>query len=505
MNPKIVMLSVLLIGAILTITSMSMVFFEDAEATPDYSTPNYKAPTFKTTEPAAQDWDPTTSFVVNISSMQIQGVSDTGPFNDDSHATITLVVGQSSKSEESVTFEQNQVSWDGPVLNIGAVNLNWQVLKVSSKVMKMNFELSSTGPVDVDKVLVKIKARGLNTNTNVVNELERTFTFNIAGAGTSHGINTVSTGGSVYIYPADDVETFVMDSANQSKGQISSAVSGQLVRISPFPSTNGMISSVSVKDSSNNVLDVTTKSHIETTGLTAPEYWYYFFTMPDSDVTVTVEFNSHQLSLVSDHGSVSKKLVRNFLGPVKELNDMSGGAGYQVNSFQVKRSGDYYFNQDVIELTPTPEEGYVFKQWNVTSGGVTVGSDNRFTMGDTAVTIEAVFEKVQDQPQVPEASSMTCSGIKDGSNIVLSIQIDGKGDVTSMQDPRLFITVKYGNQGSKVINYYSKPVLTNGSGSDVAIFSAEGLNQVVVQLVDGVTNGLPASYVCWCHYEPATA
>ena len=44
-----------------------------------------------------------------------------------------------------------------------------------------------------------------------------------------------------------------------------------------------------------------------------------------------------------------------------------------------------------VTLTATPSSGYLFKEWQVVSGGVTV-TDNKFTIGTSDVTIKAVFE-----------------------------------------------------------------------------------------------------------------
>ena len=45
-----------------------------------------------------------------------------------------------------------------------------------------------------------------------------------------------------------------------------------------------------------------------------------------------------------------------------------------------------------ITLTPTPNKGYHFKEWQVMSGGVTI-KDNKFTMPGENVAIKAIFEK----------------------------------------------------------------------------------------------------------------
>ncbi|MBQ1413604.1 MAG: hypothetical protein IIY93_10490, partial [Clostridia bacterium] len=46
---------------------------------------------------------------------------------------------------------------------------------------------------------------------------------------------------------------------------------------------------------------------------------------------------------------------------------------------------------DTVTLTATPNEHYRLKEWQVTAGSVTV-TNNQFTMSDTAVTIQAIFE-----------------------------------------------------------------------------------------------------------------
>ena len=54
-----------------------------------------------------------------------------------------------------------------------------------------------------------------------------------------------------------------------------------------------------------------------------------------------------------------------------------------------------------VTLTAAPAEGYIFKGWNVVSGGVTISADNSFTMPDMNVEILAVFEK-EETPQPPQ-------------------------------------------------------------------------------------------------------
>ena len=50
---------------------------------------------------------------------------------------------------------------------------------------------------------------------------------------------------------------------------------------------------------------------------------------------------------------------------------------------------------DTVTLTATPNPGYVFDRWEVLSGGVTIGSDNTFTMPGSAVKIKAHFKQAE--------------------------------------------------------------------------------------------------------------
>ena len=50
---------------------------------------------------------------------------------------------------------------------------------------------------------------------------------------------------------------------------------------------------------------------------------------------------------------------------------------------------------DTVTLTATPNTGYVFDRWEVLSGGVTIGSNNTFTMPGSAVEIKAYFKQAE--------------------------------------------------------------------------------------------------------------
>ena len=68
---------------------------------------------------------------------------------------------------------------------------------------------------------------------------------------------------------------------------------------------------------------------------------------------------------------------------------------------------------DEIELTASPNEGYHFKEWQVTPDTVSIGTDNKFTMPAENVTVKAVFEAHSFTQENTDseylASSATCT------------------------------------------------------------------------------------------------
>ncbi len=68
-----------------------------------------------------------------------------------------------------------------------------------------------------------------------------------------------------------------------------------------------------------------------------------------------------------------------------------------------------------ITLTASPDAGYKFKEWEITSGGVTVNSDNTFDMPHNDVSIKPIFEKI----------------IVSAEEHTITTQNDGNGTLTS--------------------------------------------------------------------------
>ena len=49
-----------------------------------------------------------------------------------------------------------------------------------------------------------------------------------------------------------------------------------------------------------------------------------------------------------------------------------------------------------ISLSATPNEGYIFKEWNVLSGNISI-VNNSFTMLQSNVLVKAIFEKINNE------------------------------------------------------------------------------------------------------------
>lgn len=88
------------------------------------------------------------------------------------------------------------------------------------------------------------------------------------------------------------------------------------------------------------------------------------FTMPAEDVTITI--------------TLAEK-------PKYTVTVSSAGNGEATAN-----PTEQYEGKEVV-LNAVPNPGFHFKEWNVTAGGVTI-QNNKFTMGNQAVTIEAIFE-----------------------------------------------------------------------------------------------------------------
>ncbi|MDO5095944.1 MAG: stalk domain-containing protein [Peptostreptococcaceae bacterium] len=108
------------------------------------------------------------------------------------------------------------------------------------------------------------------------------------------------------------------------------------------------------------------------------------FPMPEADVTITV--------------TLAEK-------PKYVVTVSSAGNGEATAN-----PTEQYEGKEVV-LTATPNQGFHFKEWAVTSGNVTI-QDNKFTMGNQPVEIQAIFEK-----NAPNAYSVIVENDDNGTGV----------------------------------------------------------------------------------------
>ena len=112
-------------------------------------------------------------------------------------------------------------------------------------------------------------------------------------------------------------------------------------------------------------------------------------------------------------------------------------------------------------------------------------------MPNKAVSISAKFLKIDYYLSCTEATGF-------GGNTVLDIDIKASDTARNLDDPRLFVIAKYDDH--KVLNAYCSVDLT---GTARIAVSSQGLVEVIVELVDGISSGLP-DYCGVCQYIPSS-
>ena len=142
----------------------------------------------------------------------------------------------------------------------------------------------------------------------------------------------------------------------------------------------------------------------------------------------------------------------------------------------------------IIKLTSTPDAGCIFVEWICDDVEIV---DNQFTMPNKAVSISAKFLKIDYYLSCTEATGF-------GGNTVLDIDIKASDTARNLNDPRLFVIAKYDDH--KVLNAYCSVDLT---GTARIAVSSQGLVEVIVELVDGISSGLP-DYCGVCQYIPSS-
>ncbi len=162
------------------------------------------------------------------------------------------------------------------------------------------------------------------------------------------------------------------------------------------------------------------------------------------------------------------------------LNQTSGG----VISAEPGRA----LEGSIIKLTSIPDAGCIFVEWICDDVEIV---DNQFTMPNKAVSISAKFLKIDYYLSCTEATGF-------GGNTVLDIGIKASDTAHNLDDPRLFVIAKYDDH--KVLNAYCSVDLTETARIAV---SSQGLVEVIVELVDGISSGLP-DYCGVCQYIPSS-
>ena len=152
----------------------------------------------------------------------------------------------------------------------------------------------------------------------------------------------------------------------------------------------------------NNVLGIKNQFVLDSVELTGAEkigektengVLYCAFTMPDQDVTITINVHDKanvQIQAVPDdlaHGTVT-------LTPTGEVD------------------GSYYKEGTVLSLTATAASGYRFKEWQETAGSSYISDNDKakssvqFTVGNKGAEITAIFEAAE-KIDVPIAYAVT--------------------------------------------------------------------------------------------------
>lgn len=325
--------------------------------------------------------------------------------------------------------------------------------------------------------------------------LQLLFTLNDKSKKSQPIVITVADAHSIDVDANCVVQIYKADSIGQEKTRseygspIKEAVSGSIVMVVPWPSDDGKIISVSVTDSSNNSLEITKKNEYKKTLGSTSSQFVWFFTMPNSNVTVNVASAAHELTLKYEEakGSVG---FGNSGNPIS-VDGIAVGSegGYNLGALELMRDKTHFFKDDVVTLIPTANEkdGYSFKGWKIISGDASI-SGNNLRMGSQDAVIEAIFEK---------ETGISCNPEKSGANVILNVTIDVSDEIGKMADARVLVVAKY---GANIINVYSKPVLADGKGYDRIVLSELGLTQVVLQVVDGFQPESDGSISSVCHY-----
>ena len=256
------------------------------------------------------------------------------------------------------------------------------------------------------------------------------------------------------------------------------------------------------------------------------------FRMPDGDTVVSIVYNTAHVTFQGDNGSVVAK---------RNINNV----WYQ---------DEYFFEGETVALTATADNGYLFDSFEVKSGEVSI-TNGTFVVGDSDIVIEANFVEKEYNISITQATGGTVTPsklkAKAGEAITLSVTTFKGYSLTSLsslqipsmtKDTRSFdmpasdvsITVEYEQMaqlsctatqssgmtildvtvaanigagmedpvfliagtydGDIVVNAYSH-IKTGTDHIERVSFSSYGLQEIFVQLVEGISSD-PTGYFC---------
>ena len=280
----------------------------------------------------------------------------------------------------------------------------------------------------------------------------------------------------------------------------------------------------------------------------------YFFTMPDGDTSVTIEFDAHTVTKAGSNGQLDVWVVRGSNSHLSTSLFFPGehiyltpnpDSGYEFTGYESfifdpnvsiqqetvtignqPRELDYFVmgDQDVsitmnysrllsitinesvggtvtvsklyakagdyIDVTITPDDGYELDE--ITFSPQLTISNSRFQMPDSDVTITATFKPLKQ---------MSYTLTKDGDYLIVGVDVV-KGLGSNLDNP-MFVTIGdyYSGDRDIVINVYSK-ITNNEDHKEYVALSMTGLDEVWIHLVDGISTNLTDYYVHVDMHDP---
>lgn len=157
---------------------------------------------------------------------------------------------------------------------------------------------------------------------------------------------------------------------------------------------------------------------------------------------------------------------------------------------------------ETITLTYIPDKGYHFKEWLVVNGSIVIDHD-QFTMPAEHVTVQAVFEKDEEQPEEPDTpdtpdTPKTTGDYDSGNAISLQELYEISGDSVNLSIP-ISDLKKMADQGKRLVIRGEKVWMTFETAALRSILASasavDGTDVVIFSAVPADLNGYPAAVV----------